>query len=357
MPHLYGRKYTRADLQRLTGTLSQVAGVRLVERADGKPRGMRAADVYTGSGFRFEVLLDRGMDIGAADYAGKPLAWLHPALGTPAHFEPAGLGWLRTFGGGLVTTCGLTQIGHPDTDAGEALGLHGRISHTPAEKVSVSEEWLGDEYVLTLTGQVRQSVLFGENLLLERKIVTAMGSNSLRIEDRVRNDGYRTTPHMILYHCNFGFPVVSPESELLINDDRLEPRDAPAEGELAWHTHFDTPEPDYAEQVFFHWPRTDSDGRTKAAIVNRSLGIGAYVRYDAGGLPVLWQWKMMGASDYVCALEPANHVGAPRSRLRADGQLRMLAAGEEVRYELEIGVLPDGEAIRKFQEADVVGGN
>src|SRR5713226_3885096 len=107
MVKIFDREYTQEELRRLTGTLRQVAGVRLVELADGKARGMRVADVYSGSGFRFEVLVDRALDIGAAEFAGRPLAWLFPALGTAAQHEPQGLGWLRTFGGGLMTTCGL----------------------------------------------------------------------------------------------------------------------------------------------------------------------------------------------------------------------------------------------------------
>ena len=34
--------------------------------------------------------LDRGLDLGAAEHAGRPLAWLHPALGSPALHEPHG---------------------------------------------------------------------------------------------------------------------------------------------------------------------------------------------------------------------------------------------------------------------------
>lgn len=111
MPLLFNRHFTPDDLRRLTGTMDQLAGVRLVEYADGKARGLCAAEVWTGSGFRFTVWLDRGMDIGPAEFAGKPLAWLHPALGTPGQFEPEQSGWVRTFGGGLMTTCGLTFFG------------------------------------------------------------------------------------------------------------------------------------------------------------------------------------------------------------------------------------------------------
>ncbi|MBI5880330.1 MAG: aldose 1-epimerase family protein [Chloroflexi bacterium] len=339
MPELFGHKYSIEELRQMTGGLSQIAGVRLMELADGKPRGMRAAEIYTGSGFRFQVLIDRGLDIGFAEQNGRPLAWIHPALGRPEQHEPLGYGWVRTFGGGLVTTCGLTHFGQPETDGAEALGLHGRISHMPPDHVRVTEEWRGDDYVLAIEAQVRQSVLFGENLLLTRHIVTRLGANSFTIEDTVRNDGFRPTPHMLLYHCNFGFPVVSPDSELIIDDEQVDPRDEPARQGLDRHTRFDRPSPDYAEQVFFHKPRVGADGFVRAAIVNRALNFGAYVRYRAAELPCFAQWKMMGAGDYVCALEPANYWETPRQKLRAEGRLRFLQPGEEVHYRLTIGVL------------------
>jgi len=75
MPELFGMSLTRHQLSQHVGDLRQVAGVRLAELADGPERGMRVADVTTGSGFAFTVLLDRGMDIGAATYNGRPLAW------------------------------------------------------------------------------------------------------------------------------------------------------------------------------------------------------------------------------------------------------------------------------------------
>src|SRR6266566_9927920 len=176
MLNLYNKQYASDDLRRMVGSMAQIAGVRLMELADGKARRMRVAEVYTGSGFRFQVLIDRAMDIGYAEFQGRPLAWVYPALGGPDQYEPEGYGWSRTWGGGLVTTCGLTFFGHPEEDDGETLGLHGRISHIPAEKVRVTEEWRGDSYVLEIEGQTRQSVLGGENLLLTRKISTHLGA-------------------------------------------------------------------------------------------------------------------------------------------------------------------------------------
>ncbi|MDQ3706034.1 MAG: aldose 1-epimerase family protein [Chloroflexota bacterium] len=350
MPKLFGSDYPPGELRELVGTMRQVAGIRLLELADGKPRGMRVAEVYTGSGFRFQVFIDRAMDIGYAEHSGRPLAWVHPALGRPEHYEPQGYGWGRTWGGGLVTTCGLTFFGHPEEDAGETLGLHGRIAHIPAEKVRVVEEWRGDDYVLEIEGQVRQVSLGGENLLLTRKISTRLGADSLTIEDTVLNDDLRPSPHMLLYHCNFGFPVVSPHSEILTNDESVRPRDARAERGFDTHDRFEAPAgPDYDEQVFFHKPHVDAQGYSQAAIVNHRLGFGGYVRYRAAELPFFAHWKQLSSGEYVCALEPATYWETPRHKLREEGRLRFLQPDEHVNYQLELGTLDGPNSIRAFQ--------
>ena len=169
------------------------------------------------------MLLDRGMDIAHAEFRGLPVSWdsKNGAAG-PGYFERPGQGWLRTFGGGLLTTCGLTQVGPPNIDAGEELGLHGRISHLPAERYELEEGWEGDDYVLRVRGRVRESVIYGENLLLKREIACRMGGTTITVNDVIENQGYRETPFMLLYHLNFGFPVVSEHTRLVTSGSRAE---------------------------------------------------------------------------------------------------------------------------------------
>ena len=123
MVTLWGRRWTRPELLARVGRLEQVAGMRLVEGGDGAERGVRILRCTTGAGFDFEILVDRGFDIGGAWIGGRPLAWCSPVgLVGPWYSEPAGLGWFRGFPGGLVSTCGLdhTLLGGPD-DAVEAF--------------------------------------------------------------------------------------------------------------------------------------------------------------------------------------------------------------------------------------------
>ena len=338
MPTLYNKSFSIDELQRMTGSMDQLAGIRLVEYSSGRMHGMRAADVWTGSGLRFTVLLDRGMDIGPAEFAGKPLAWLHPAMATPTFYEPVGGGFGRTFGGGLLVTCGLNHFGPSETVGGEFFPQHGRASHIPADEVNTHCGWDGDTYRLEVEGKVCQAILYGENLLLTRRISTSLGATSLHIEDRVANQGYRTASLMMLYHCNFGFPLISPDSELVVDEESVSPRDEPARAGLGQQNYFGAPEADFQQQVFFHRPRPAADGYATATLVNRAIDFGAFLRYRTAELPVLTQWKNTGAGDYLCGLEPATNPEAPRETLRQRGEMKLLAPGEEVCFSLEIGI-------------------
>jgi hypothetical protein len=349
MATLFGKSFTKTELTQYVGDVSQVGGVRLKTLDDGAERGVRVADFDTGSGFRFTVLIDRGMDIGPADWAGRPLAWRSSTGAVhPAYYDPIGPGWLRSFPGGLMVGCGLDNVGVPDIDEGERLGVHGRLSHTPAELLSHGGEWQGAEYVMWVEGQVRHFKLFGANLILRRRISTWLGGDSLLIEDTITNQGFEVSPLQILYHCNFGYPVVSPDTELWVKTEKSAPRDEEAEKGFDRHTRFEAPTPGYAEQVFIHHPTSDEQGYARAALVNRAMNFGAYVRFRTAELPYLIEWKMMGQGIYVVGLEPANCGVEGRSTDRKRGVLQFLEPGESVSTALEIGVLPDANAIHRI---------
>ena len=215
MVTLFNRDWSKAELLRRVGHMDQLAGIRLLEVGDGKARGCRMLDVWTGTGLRFQVNADRALDISSCDFKGIPISWRSPTGDVhPAYYEPQGVGWLRSFPGGLLTTCGLDQFGLPSQDGGVEFGLHGRISNTPSVQVNYRTYWDGDDYKLEINAETRQASLFGENLVLRRRISTTLGSNCIRIEDIITNEGFDPAPHMLLYHFNLGFPLVSENTRL-----------------------------------------------------------------------------------------------------------------------------------------------
>lgn len=339
MSIFWQKAFAKDTLARYLSTTAAATGLRPFVYDAGRVRGMRGIDGWTGSGLHFTLWPDRALDIGPVWFKGIPIAWQHPGLGAPQFYEPSGLGWLRTFGGGLLTTCGLDHIGVPDEYQGQSFGLHGRIAHTPAENLRVWQEWQGETYVLAVEGEVRQAVLFGENLVLHRRIETQLGSQSLRISDRVVNEGHQPTSLNLLYHCNLGFPLVSPSSRLIIEDEKIEPRTGVARKGLLDHARFQEPETGYEEQVFFHYPRVDPEGYAEVKLVNPELQLGIHLRWLAGPMPVLTQWKMMGKGEYACGLEPATHALASREVLSKQGLPHRLAPGMQVQYELTLEII------------------
>ncbi|NUQ61229.1 MAG: aldose 1-epimerase family protein [Pirellulales bacterium] len=351
--NLSGRNYTRTELLRRVGNPAQLGGARHSTLNDGRSKGVAAVDVDTGSGFRFTVLPDRGMDISLASFRGLNLVYLTPTgEAHPAYYEPQGPGWLRTFFGGLLTTCGLTYLGPPGKDADEELGLHGRYATSPVGQFRDNSRWDGDDYVVELTGTVEEAVLFGDKLRLTRTITTAIGRKSLVVSDVVENFGYKTSPFTILYHVNAGFPLLDEASRVVVTASKTEPCDARSAEGLGRFHECSAPAPGFAEENFLHTMAGDDRGDAWAALVNPELagGLGLYVRFDVRSLPYLNQWKMLAEGDYVVAIEPCNAPCENRAELRGRGLLPSLAPGGQWKSQVEIGVLDGPGEIDPFLE-------
>jgi hypothetical protein len=357
VPVLYGTAYERAALLRHVGRLEQVAGVRLVTLGDGIERGVRVLEFRTGTGFGFDVLVDRAFDVGRCEHAGRSLAWTSGVgFAGPWFHEPEGLGFFRTFGGGLLTTCGLDHalFMAEDTSAHyhyppkrtEQFGLHGRISNRPGRLAGYGERWDGDACVLWAEGEVSQAAVFGENLLLRRRVEATVGESRLRIRDVVENVGHDRTPHMLLYHVNVGFPVVDQGAEVLVPARDVEARGShPVEGYRA----LAAPRAAFVEEVFEHDNAAEPDGAVPVGVVNRRLGLGAYEVYDRRQLPFHFAWRMLGEGAYVVGIEPCTNRTAGRLDARARGELIELDPGETRTYDLELGALVGAAEIDAFE--------
>lgn len=358
MPELFGRRITRRELERRVGILEQAAGVRLVTLGDGGGRGVRVLELRSGSGFAFDVLVDRGFDIGRCELGGRPLSWLS-AVGVegPWFSEPEGLGFFRTFGGGLLVTCGIehslfmaedsaAQYHYPPKPT-ESFGLHGRVSNRPARLIGYGERWDGDDCVLFAEGEVRVAAVFGEQLVLRRRIEVRVGESRLHVHDVVENVGHDRTPHMLLYHVNAGFPVVDDGSELLVAARGVTARGPqPTDG----YRILTAPAAGFVEQVFEHEPSPEADGRVPMAVVNHELALGLYQVYRHDQLPHHFVWRMLGEGTYALGLEPCTNRTAGRLDARERGELIELAAGEGRSYDLELGALDGSEEIARFAE-------
>jgi uncharacterized protein DUF4432 len=356
VPRLWGRNFTRDELMRHIGRLDQVAGVRLVERGDGMERGVRFLEFRTGSSFSFDVLVDRAMDIGRCEHAGRALGWQSTTgfIG-PWYYEPEELGWLRGFGGGLLTTCGMEHALFMAVDTAahynyppkqtERFGLHGRVSYIPATLSGYGVRWQGDDCVLWAEGEITQAAVFGEDFVLRRRIEARVGEDRLTIHDKVTNAGWVPTPHMYLYHINVGFPALDEGAELLIPATNATPRgDHTVEGYRQFHG----PTSNYTEQVTEHDVAAEADGSVPVAVANRATGFGAYEVFNREQLPRHFIWRMLGQGTYVVGIEPSTNRTSGRLPAREAGELIILEPQQSREYDLELGALPTNEAIDAF---------
>ena len=316
------------EARRRVGALEQFARIDSFIEADGIARGARRLRVVTGGGLEFELHPDRALDIGQVTIDGIPLAWMESdGIAAPGFVDPHE--WLRTFDGGFLTTCGLDTFGPPSIDEGVSLGQHGRVSGIPARLTRC--DVVND--VLTIESIVRQSAVFGENLVLRRRINSAIGSTTIRVHDTVTNEGPVDSPHMMMYHANVGWPLVDENAELDVASREVVPRDDVAARGLDRWNRFEPPTPDRRDEVSIH--SFDEHGPVEARMLNRPLGLELTVGFDTRQLPWLCEWKFMRDNTYVVGIEPVNSPATGgRAQARADGQLPILRAGESVAYDL-----------------------
>lgn len=318
----------KSEIVKYIGNLSQIGGCRHYTLSEGWGRGMRAADINTGSGLQYTVLPDRGLDISLASYKGMNLVYLTCNGEThPAFYEPEELGWLRTFAGGLLTTCGLTHLGPPCIDDGEQLGLHGRFSTIPVKQFADLSDWEGNEYRYKVRGIIEEGFLFGKKLKMEREISSVRGQNVIRLTDKITNFGNKPSPYTILYHMNFGYPLLSEDAELVIDPSETVPRDSDAVPGIKEFRNFIKPQPAYNEQVFFHTMKGNQYGETTVTLRNKKVGTAVSINFNMNQLPYVTQWKMMGYGEYVLGIEPSNVLCKSRKALREENALPMLQPG------------------------------
>lgn len=322
----------RSEILKHVGRIEQLASIRRYSIEDGKGRGMRALEVFNSSGFDFTVYPDRGLDIGPARFMGKSLVWQNrngPVA--PAFYDGTGIEWLRTWMGGLVTTCGWINVGNPCVTENGEQGLHGRMDHTPAEEVNTRSWWASDdEYRMEISGKIAHCRVFGENLVTTRTITTSLGKAYVELRDITENLGAKTEPLMQLYHMNFGYPLISERTRLVAPEHKIAARDAAAEPGLKdWQT-MPAPTADYAEQVIYHYLAADADGFGTMVIDNPDFGAKVKLSYRLKELPYLMQWRQAGIGDYVMGLEPGNCYPIGQLGVKEKGLLHHIEPGEKV---------------------------
>ena len=326
--------------RRYLGNMSQLFRVNEYRMIGGRGDGIHAFDVRNGAEMDFTCVADRCMDIHYLRYRGHNLGFLTSAGDVaPQYYDDKEFGWLKSFTAGFMTTCGLKTIGLPSYYNGRHYGIHGRIGNAPAQFASATVRELQQGPMAQLHGVMQDSLPGSETLTLARTINTSYKDNRIYINDIVKNIGYQKSMHMLLYHFNIGYPLLSENSMLYIPSAHMAPRDDNAAAHMTESNLFIKPMDDFKEMCYYHKLKTDSNGKTFVAIFNPDINAGVAIHFDTLVLDHFVQWRQLGSGYYTTGLEPCNATIDGVEDAINNGTMKYLEPNQEIQYNITIELL------------------
>jgi galactose mutarotase-like enzyme len=297
--------------------------------------------------FQFSIVPTRGMGIWHAALANFRIGWQSPVRG-PVHprfvqlSEPSGLGWLDGFDE-LMCRCGLVNNGAPDFDkvTGRLVyPVHGRIANRPAHLVEVSVD--GNE--IKIMGIVEETRFHFTKFRLKTTISTRFNEPGLRIHDEVENFSGTEAEMQMLYHINFGTPLLEPGAEVVVPIDTLVPRTPWAAAGVGHWSTYTEPTAGMEERVYFFKVLADSRGDSQALLKNAKEDRGVSVQFKPQQLScfTLWKNETSLSDGYVTGIEPGTNYPNPRSFETEQGRVIKIKPGAT--YTMDVGLKVHGSA-------------
>lgn len=318
----------------------------------GKQAGVDVVEVDNGN-LRFSIIPTRGMNVYELLCGDVRLGWDSPVteIVNPALINPAdrgGLGWLDGFNE-WMTRCGYEFAGHPGEDGEKLLTLHGKASNLPASKVEV----IVKDNRIHVRGTVRETMFKFAHLEMVTDISTGIGSSSVRFDDTLTNRGANDQEFEIIYHSNYGDPLLEEGSRFVAPIKSVRPFDQRAQEELADYAVYAGPTAGYGETVYCMVMNADEEGRTTVMLQNRAADRGVALSYNVDSLPFFTLWKNtdIGEKGYVTGLEPGSGFPYNRAVERERGRVKTLAPGAAKKFLLDVQVLADAGAVQSTAEA------
>lgn len=364
---------TRIEHAKITASDLGMDGNWWVEKSvlhGGKQEGVDVITLNNGK-TEFVIVPTRGMSIWEVRSGDIRLGWdspvseiVHPKF---VNLENrGGLGWLEGFGGWFVR-CGLEYTGLPGTDkqvtntgavVESELTLHGKIDYLPASRV---EAVISDDGSLSVHGIVHERTMFGSNFSLVTMISTKADSLYFEVHDTVTNESGHDAEMMVIYHPNFGAPLLEEGSQVVVAAEQVTPRDERA-AEYEPNTVFTyaAPTDGYIEQVYFIKPKAGVSGKSPVLLHNRNADKGMVMTFNPNQLKGLSLWKNTNSikDGYVTGIEPGTSFPNNRSIERKNGNVPVLKPGESREFQLSFELLDSNVRITevKNQIIDLQGG-
>ena len=291
---------------------AQVASLRRYRLEGGIGDGIEVLDCDNGT-LRFLLNVSKACDVMQMYHEGQNVSFVSKN-GFTKRMPP----FASRFEGGMLYTCGLDNVGRR-----EGKEMHGNFHSLPAEilRAECTEEGIVIEAV------IRDTALFGQNLVMRRTITTGIGDSHLRITDTLCNESYREEGYCLLYHVNVGYPLLDEGAVIECDAEGYHACTDFAKELAATRLEISDAVPNQPECCYYHTLR-----EPKVALVNKRLGKAFRLSYSGDTLPCFLEWKSMGSGDYALGLEPCT------TRLDSTFAYRTLAAGERVVFTLDLSV-------------------
>ena len=324
---------------------------------------MQVVEVNNGK-LCYAILPTRGMGIWKGQCGDISLGWDSPVKDpvNPAFInlqDRGGLGWLKGFNEWFVR-CGLNSMGAPGMDTvldnsgnefDVPLTLHGNIANVPARAVSVE---VTDQAII-VKGEVDETMMLGPALRLNTEIHTEFGSGKMTIIDTVTNLGNNPQEHEMLYHINYGAPLLEKGSRMVAPFKQVAPRDPHSVEGIDTFDEYGAPQIGFVEQAYKYELAGKRGSRETMTMLRNATGDKAsLLRFTLKDFPCFTLWKNTAgkADGYVTGLEPATSYPNSRRFEREKGRVITLAGGESRTTTLSIEALDTKKAI-KAAEAEI----
>ncbi|MGJ0193317.1 aldose 1-epimerase family protein [Pantoea sp. RRHST58] len=321
----------------------------------GKQEGSKVLTITSKNGLTIALSPTRGMDLLHVNSDGVRLGWDSPVseVVNPAYINLEsrnGLGWLEGFNE-MMVRCGYEWTGHPVTKDGRIYTLHGKAGNTPASRVEVV---IDDKapHEIRVRGLLKESTFKKANLETWTELRYVPGAKSFTLHDVLTNRGDYPHDYQIIYHSNFGTPILEKAARFIAPLKSVSPfNDYAKSGLKAWNI-YDAPTKDFDEMVFNLVPKADSSGKTLAAVINSKGDKGASIEFDTHQLPLLTMWKNTDTlkQGYVTGIEPGTNYAYPVTIEKEQGRVKQLAPGQSTTFELTYTLLSSASAVNATEQ-------
>ena len=200
-----------------------------------------------------------------------------------------------------------------------------------------------------ITGIMGESFIFGAKLRLKRKITSFQEKNRLILEDEIVNEGFTEQEYMQLYHCNIGYPFLSPDCEIIIPSDEVKGGNPYSQENIEkWNM---VEEPSHVgEMCFLHQLRKSGD-ECRVGMFNNKEKIGFTLSFDGKELERFLQWRYLNKGEYVVGLEPATNYAGGKKNERETDRILKLNPGETKHHRLQFDFYDSREAFDEAMKA------